>query len=241
MEHAGRGQVRDFEHRLADDRRLFGEEIGDLAAHHPAHDLVNRGGVDAVGRDVLAVAHDRDGVAEGEDLVEAVRDEDDRASLVAKASSDSEEAVDLDPAECCGRLVHDEHPGVERDRFGNLDDLLVGDRQSLGPAVGVDAHAQSSEETLDLGAHGRAVDPSESANRLPTHENVFGDRQVGEECGLLVNYRDPGGLGFGGRLKGDRLALEEEFSCVALVQASDDLDKCGLPGAIFANERVDRV
>ena len=39
-----------------------------------------------------------------------------------------------------------EHAGVERDRLRDLDDLLVGDREARGRAVGVDAHAESLEE-----------------------------------------------------------------------------------------------
>ena len=117
----------------------LGEEVADLAADHQRDQLVDRGVGDRLGRDVLAVAHHGDGVAEGEDLVEAVRDEDQRATLVAQAAGDGEEPLDLDAAERRGRLVHDQQAGVERDGLGDLDDLLVGDGQAAGRTARVDA------------------------------------------------------------------------------------------------------
>ena len=111
--------------------------------------------------DVAAVAHDRDPVAEREDLVEAVRDEQDAGALVAEAAGDGEQPLHLDSAERGGRLVHDEHLGVERDGLGDLDDLLVGDGQALGDAVGIDRDAEPVEELARLGAHGAPVDQPE--------------------------------------------------------------------------------
>ena len=127
------GQAVDLEHDVADLGRGLGEEVADLAADHPRDDLVDGGLGDGVGGDVLAVAHHGDGVAEGEDLVEAVGDEDQGAALVAQAAGDREQPVDLDAAERRGRLVHDQQAGVERDRLGDLDDLLVGDGEARGP------------------------------------------------------------------------------------------------------------
>ena len=118
-----------------------------------------------VGGDVGAVAHHGDGVAEGEDLVEAVGDEQQRAALVAQAAGDGEEPLDLDAGQRGGRLVHDEHPGVERDGLGDLDDLLVGDREAERGAVGVDPHAEALEQSDDLRAHGGSVDAPEPAQR----------------------------------------------------------------------------
>ena len=112
-----------------------------------------RDGGGVVGGDVAAVAHHGDAVGEREDLVEAVRDEQDAGSAVAQAAGDGEEAVDLDARERRGRLVHDEHLRVERDRLRDLDDLLVGDREALGDAVGIDRDAEPFEQRARLGAH----------------------------------------------------------------------------------------
>ena len=241
MEDARLGEPLDDQHGLADLGLLLGEQRRDVAADHLAHEVVDRGVGDRAGGDVGAVAHDRDGVAQVEDLVEAVRDEQQRATLVAQAAGDGEEPLDLDAAERRGRLVHDEHLGVERDRLGDLDDLLVGDRQAERRAVGVDPHAEAAEQLERLGAHELAVDAAERAGRLAAHEDVLGDRQVGEERRLLVDDGDAGGLRLRRAGEVDGLAVEQQIARVAAVEARDDLDERRLAGAVLADQGVDRA
>ena len=231
----------DLEDHVADLGRGLGEQVADLAADHLRDDLVDRGVGDRVGGDVGAVAHHRDGVAQREDLVEAVGDEHQRPALVAQAAGDGEEPLDLDAAERGGGLVHDQQAGVERDGLRDLDDLLVGDREAQGGAPGVDVHAEPVEELLGLGVHRRPVDPAAAAERLAAHEDVLGDRQVREQRRLLVDHRDAGRLGRGGRAEVDVLAVEAEHAPVALVHAGDDLDQRRLAGAVLADQRVDRA
>ena len=98
VEDARARQPLDLEQRFADLGRQLGEQLGDVAADHLPHELVDGRVGDRRGRDVGAVAHDGDGVAEVEHLVEAVRDEEQRATLVAEAAGDGEQPVDLDAA-----------------------------------------------------------------------------------------------------------------------------------------------
>jgi len=88
------------------------------------------------------------------------------------------------------RPVHDyQGLGVQGDGLRDLDDLLVGDRETLGRAVGVDADAEAVEQRDDLGAHGGLVDASEAADGLASHEDVLRDRQVGEQGRLLGQFQ----------------------------------------------------
>ncbi len=239
VEDAGTREPLDLEQGRADLGRLLGEEVGDLAADHLRDDLVDTRVDDPVRGDVGAVAHHGDGVAEVEHLVEPVRDEDERAAFVAEAAGDLEEPVDLDAGERRGRLVHDEHLRVERDRLRDLDDLLVGDREALGWAIGVDAHAEPEEHGLDLSAHGLSVDAAESADGLAAHEDVLRDGKVGEEGRLLVDDGDARRLRLGGRREVDVGALEAEDAAVASVEACDDLHERRLARAVLADEGVD--
>ncbi len=239
MELAGSLEALHVEHDIADRGRRLGVEVAHLAADHPGHDLRLGGLGDAVGGDVGAVAHHRDGVAEGEDLVEAMGDEDQGATLVAQAAGNREEAGYFVATESGGRLVHDEQPGVEGDGLGDLDDLLVGDGQTERRAARVDVYAQPLEEGARLAVHAGPVDPPAAAEGHPAHEDVLGDRQVGEERRLLVDDGDARVLRLGRGAEVDLLAAEQELSAIAPVDAGDDLDQRRLARTVLADQRVD--
>ena len=241
VELAGGGEALHVEDHLADLGRRLGEQLGDLAAHHAGDDLALGGVRDPVGGDVGAVAHHGHLVAEGEHLVEAVRDEDQGPTLVAQAAGHGEEPLDLVAAQGGGRLVHDQQAGVEGDGLGDLDDLLVGDAEAQGLAARVDVDAEPGEDLPGLAAHRGLVEAAVGLDRLAAHEDVLGDRQVGEERRLLVDHRDAGVLGLGRGPEVDVLATEEERSPVAAVHAGDDLDERRLAGAVLAHQGVDRA
>src|SRR5699024_4858441 len=121
------------------------------------------------------------------------------------------------------RLIHHQQARIQGDRFGDLDDLLISDRESLSWAFGIDIYAESSEDLLGFGAHRAAVDTSETIDRLAAHEDVLGHGQVGKEGGLLVDDRDAGCLGFRRGAEVYRVSLERELSAIALVETGDDL------------------
>ncbi len=116
-----------------------GEERGDRATDHQPDQrgVVEVGG--RLGRDLLAVLEDGDRVAEVEDLLEPVGDVEDGDAALGEAADDGVEELDLVVGQRGGRLVHLDDPGVEADRLGDLDDLLLGDRQRADPLAGADA------------------------------------------------------------------------------------------------------
>ena len=88
------------------------------------------------GGDLAAVLEDGDRVAEVEDLLEPVGDVEDRDAARGEPPDDRVEQLDLVVGERGGRLVHRDDPRVEADRLGDLDDLLLGDRQGADPLAG---------------------------------------------------------------------------------------------------------
>ena len=46
------------------------------------------------------------------------------------------------------RLVHDQHPGVERDRLGDLDGLLPGDGQTGRRQTGIEMDVERGQDLL---------------------------------------------------------------------------------------------
>ena len=95
---------------------------------------------------VAAVAHHGDALAEREDLLEAVRDEEHRVAARAQRLDDAEQPLDLGRRERRGRLVHHDHARVRRQRLGDLDQLLVGDREPAREPVRVEPDAELVEQ-----------------------------------------------------------------------------------------------
>ena len=92
--------------------------------------------------DVPAVAEDRRPVAQLEDLVEAVADEQHRHAAIAQPAHDREQPLDLVGGERRGRFVEDEHAGLDRQRLGDLDQLLVGHRQAADRRADVEVDVE---------------------------------------------------------------------------------------------------
>ena len=90
-----------------------------------------RGVASAVGDrgDGLPASKHRDAVGHGLDLVQLVRDEDDRAAVGRHRTDRLEERVGLVRRQHGGRLVEDEDAGVLVERLQDLDALLLADRE----------------------------------------------------------------------------------------------------------------
>ena len=99
-----------------------------------------------------------------------------------------------------GRLVHDQDARVVRERLGDLDALPVADRELADRRAHVEvADVERVQHLARALAHRAPVDRAEAALRRVAHEDVFGDRQLGEEQELLVDRRDAGLLRVLGR------------------------------------------
>ena len=217
---------------------LLGEERVQVAADHRVDQLLRRRLGDRLGHDVAAVAHHGDALAEREDLVQPVRDEQHGRAAGAQRLDDAEEPVDLGLRERGRRLVHHDHARVGRERLGDLDDLLIGDREPARDAVGIELDAELVEEQLHLAPHAPPVDAPAAAQRLRADEDVLRDRQVGEERGLLEDDGDAGCVRLRGRVEDDLDAVQQHAAAVGPVHAGEDLDERGLAGAVLADERV---
>ena len=228
----------DLEH----DRPRLGRDLREqrvhvAADHRPDHRL-RRQLLDRLRQDVAAVAHHRDALADREDLLEPVRDEQHRVPLRAQRLDDAEQPVDLGAGQRSGRLVHHDHPRVRRQRLRDLDELLVGDRQPAREPVGVEPNAELLEHGGRLAPHPPVVDAAEPLERLYADEDVLGDGQVGEERRLLKDDRDPGRLRLLGVVEDRLLAVEHQPTGVGPVDAGEDLDERGLAGAVLSDEAV---
>src|SRR5262249_45092439 len=137
---------------------LAAEEILHFAPDHTP-DRRRRRQLGARGsRDPATVAQDGDAIGDLEDLLHAVRDEEDGHALLTQVGDDAKEAVHLVRREGGGRLIHDEDAYVEGDGLGDLDRLLLGEGQTARRLPDVESDVEAAQHLCRLPLHAAAVD-----------------------------------------------------------------------------------
>jgi hypothetical protein len=102
------------------------EHRAQVASDHPADHRVDIEFGGRRGEHEPAVPHDRHPLAAREHLLQPVRDEQDGGAAAPQRHHDLEQPVYLDIGQRRRGLVHDQDPGLQGERLGDLDDLLVG-------------------------------------------------------------------------------------------------------------------
>ena len=142
FERAGTAEPLDPQHRVAGHVAGAHEEVADVPTDHLADEKLAIGLGREAGGDVPAVVEHGDSVGDAEHLVEPVADEQHGDATAAQPVHLVEQSVDLMGRQRGGRLVHDQHPGVERDRLGDLHRLLGADRQRVRRRPGIDVDVE---------------------------------------------------------------------------------------------------
>ena len=233
-------QVPDRKHGLAH-LHLALLALGELRrAEHLADDPGN--GRLALGRARLemAVAQNREIVADADELLEAVRDVDDGDARLLQFGNDAEQHLDLGGGQRRRRLVHDQHAGVVGQRLGDLDDLLLADPEIVDQRIGVDVVFEAGEQlpgALALAGH---VDMNTAHGHVAPEENVLGDREVGAEIELLEDDADAllRRIEHGG--EPHFLAAHHDAAGGRLIDAGEDTHQRRLAGAVLADQHIDR-
>jgi hypothetical protein len=100
---------------------------------------------------VLAVAQHRDPVGDLEDLFHPVRNVDDADAVGLEVLDHVEQHHLLGIGQRGGRFIEDHGLGVDRQRAGDLDHLLVGDGQVADQRAGIEADLQLLQDRVGLG------------------------------------------------------------------------------------------
>lgn len=132
---------------------------------------------DRAAADVAAVPQHADAVSDGIDLIQKMRDEDDRKPPIPQPPDDTEQALHLLRIEAGRRFVKDQHLAGQRDGAGDGDDLLDGDGIGTERSRHVDGQVVIGQHGARRLALGAAPDQS-ACGRLPSDQQVFCDRQV---------------------------------------------------------------
>ena len=175
-------------------------------------------------------------VADGEDLVENVADVDDADPARLERPNGRVELGDLRGGEPAGRLVHEDHPRVERERLHDLDLLLLDRRQAADRRVEVEIDAVAFEEGESLPALAGAVDEAEAARRLPAEKDVVEHRHRRREIGVLVDAGDSAPDHFLGIAERRRFARDFDSAARRRDGAGENLDERRLARAVGADQ-----
>ena len=153
------------------DRAVLLHDGGERAAEHGRDELQLVHRRHRAFRDGLAVAHDRDAVAQRIQFVQPMRDEDHRAAVVAQAAHDGEQQLDFAFVERGSGFVHDDHLRVRRYRARKRHHLLDRGRKLAHGLADIDLQSERIEQFL-----GAAV------NRLPVDQPETGAARGREKC-----------------------------------------------------------
>ncbi|MGC0369302.1 hypothetical protein RKD05_001554 [Microbacterium sp. SLBN-111] len=220
----------------AGDAALLGEHRLELAPDGAFDDLrlVDLGGGEGPAH--LAVAEHRDAVGDLLHLGDPVRDVDHRRAARDDLAHAGEQLLHLFDTEVLGRLVEDQDARVEGERFRDLHDEALLDRQVGDTRAGVDAHVPRGEPFR--GPRGGAAEAADAAE-ADSDGHVLGDRQVRQESGVLADDTEaetPGLLGVGG---GEFGAGDPHRARVRGERPGRDRHERGLPRPVLAHEGVD--
>ena len=233
----------DVQHRRAELRRLFSQLKAHLAAHHARGHLLRGGGGDVAHAHKAAAAQNGAAVGDLLDLLELVRDEDDRLALAAHLADDLKQKLDLLRREDGRRLVENEDLRLAVQHFQDLDALLHRDVQILDLLRRVHLKAELFRELRHflvgaLHVHG-GEDAGDAAARLHAEDDVLRDGVVRHQLEVLVHHAD---VQLGGVVRREGLhflAADVHLALVRLIHAEQNAHQRGLSGAVFAQQRED--
>ena len=137
-----------------------------------------------------------------------------------------------------GRLVHDQDAGLERQRLGDLDQLLLADPQGADAGVGVEVDAQAGSA-----ARGAARSRAAAVDDQPGDQRVSRPRKMlsatlssGTRLSSWWMMAMPAASASRGAGEADRRAIERELAVVVGMDAGQDLHQRRLAGAVLAHQ-----
>ena len=228
LDRRGRG----FEDRslaLEQDKAAAQHQFGQILGGHAA-DIFGAAGISAV-------AEHGDGIADFEDFVVEVRNEDEGDALAFQPAHEIEKLGAIVDGQRGRRLIENDDLAAGEHRPENVD-LAAGDgieqaRAGFGRDTGALEHA------LGVCAQLAPVDETEAALRTDAEHQVFGLTQVIDDHRLLGHQEDPGLLH---RLNIDmmqRLLVEIDRPGRGLALAGHDADERALACSVLAQQAVD--
>ena len=223
--------------------RIAAVVLLELAADDQLDELVLGQALDRAGDDVLAVAKHCHRVGHLEDLVEVVRDEDDRDAGVGHAAHELVEALGLGIGEVRRGLVEDEAlDGVAAlgHRTGDGDSGALGHLQAGDGNSDVDVVAECLQRLARGVALLAPLDRLGEVGLVPrAHRHVVDGVEVAHEAEVLVHEPQADCLAGDRVLEVQGLPADGHLGAwLRGMEAGEDLDEGRLAAAVLAHERA---
>ncbi len=217
---------------------LGGDGLEVAADHHLDERALVEAGQGPRGH-VGPVAQHGHGIAEMEDLAQAMRDVQARRALGAHAGHEREELGRLVFAQAARGLVEEDHarPGAGGGR--DLQELALPRREVLDGPVHVEDEPHRVQDGLGAGPQGRPVH-HRAVPRQGGQAQVLGHGEVAAEGRLLVHDRDAGGARIARAGEAHGSAVEQDLPLVRHVEAGQDLPERALARPVLAAEGMAR-
>ena len=149
---------------------------------------------DIEGAPRLAISQDGHPVRDRFDLMNAMRDVYHRAACGGGCANPAKKPINSVAIHVLGRFVQNEHARIERRRLDKLDKVLFRHRQAADASVGL-----RTRRPIAKGVRAPMRRDPGSASEPPTASrgSGFRDRQVRQQCGMLMHQRKAKRRGIG--------------------------------------------
>ena len=188
----------------------------------------------------VPAAHHGDAIGEPHHLVELVRDEDDRRSLVAQPCEHLEEVQRFLRREHRRGLVEDQHARPAVEHLEDLEPLAIAHGEVSGGGFEVDAQAGGHHEGLQSRPH-RGLGAAQKEPGLRAEHHVLEGRERVHEHEVLVHHAQPQGDGVVGAAQPRALPEDLDRAAVGRVRPVEHRHERALAGAVLAHEGMHRT
>ena len=234
----GADDVLCFKDHIADLRIQLGEHISDLAADHHFDELRLVQILSITRTDVLTIAVNADAVADGEDLVHAVRNVDDRNALCRQLADMLEQQFNLTVGDGGGRLVHDNDLGVDGNCLDDLDQLALCNGEVAQLFLRGNVQTALLDELFRFCDLCLCIDQTVFAE-LASDEDIFIHGHIQNRVQLLMDHGNTMVHGFLRVRNVIRLTVEDDLAALVLgVNAHQNFHQGGFTGAVLAHQGV---
>ena len=141
------------------------------------------------------------------------------------------------------RLVQDQQARIVDEGLGDLDHLLLGDREVAHDRVRIQADAKPVKNRPGLCQHFGAIDEDAGGARLHSEKDVLRDRHVRGEVEFLEDDGDALVVGVAHAGQMQFLTLEDQLAAILVrwMSAGNDLHEGRLAGAVLAHDGMHRA